>query len=259
MVRRANERFAKKASMRIIYGINPVVEALKMNARNVERVAVSEMRGDKQIGAVIKAAESAGVRVEALQMRRLDEAAGTPGHQGVVAFLKSPYPYRSFEELIRRWKGSKEPALILILDSIQDPQNLGALVRCAVSAGAHGIIIPKDRACEVTPAVVKASAGATEHAYIAREVNLTRVITELKAEGIWVAGLAVGSKETIYEADFKRDIALAIGGEGTGLRRLVREACDYCVSIPMYGGFDSLNASTAGAVTLFEARRQRRG
>jgi len=244
--------------MRIIYGINPVAEAVRVNAAGIESIAVSDVRSDKQIGEITKAARGAGVRVETRQQRKLDEAAGSPGHQGVVAFMRSPYGYRSLDELIARWKKSGESALILILDSIQDPQNLGALVRSAVAAGVHGIIIPKDRACEVTPAVVKASAGATEHARIARVVNLTAAIGTLKEEGLWVAGLAADGAQTVYDADFKCDMAIVVGAEGAGIRRLVREACDYCVSIPMAGVFDSLNASTAGAVALFEARRQRR-
>lgn len=248
-----------KAAMRIIYGINPVNEALKACAKDIELIVVSDERLDKQVMEIAKAAQQAGVRVEGRPVRKLDEAAEGAGHQGVVAYMKSPFRYRGLDEIIRRWKGSGESALILILDSIQDPQNLGALVRCAVAAGVHGIIIPKDRACEVTPAVVKASAGATEHAWICREVNLARTIGELKDAGLWIAGLAADGKEVVYDADFKRDIALVVGAEGAGLRRLVRESCDYCVNIPMAGQFDSLNASVAGAIALFEARRQRRG
>ncbi|MBI5886585.1 MAG: 23S rRNA (guanosine(2251)-2'-O)-methyltransferase RlmB [Deltaproteobacteria bacterium] len=245
--------------MRIIYGINPVAEALRVNAAGIDSIAISDVRSDKQLGEITKAARNAGVRVETRQARKLDEAALSPGHQGVVAFMRSAYAYRNLDELIGRWKKSGQSAFILILDSIQDPQNLGALVRSAVAAGAHGIIIPKDRAAEVTPAVVKASAGATEHACIARVVNITAAIAELKEEGVWVAGLAADSTKAVYDADFKGDTAVVVGAEGTGMRRLVAEACDYCVSIPMAGEFDSLNAATAGAIALFEAVRQRRG
>lgn len=246
--------------MRVIYGINPVAEALKARPTGIEKLLVSAGRTDKEIGGIMKAAASSGVRVETVQPKKLDEVAGTGGHQGVVACLSGQYPYRGLDEIITNWKKSGKPALILVLDSIQDPQNLGALIRSAVSAGAHGVVIPKDRACEVTPAVVKASAGATEHAncLIAREVNLVRAMEELKRVGVWTAGLDAACKAAIYDADLSGDIALVIGSEGAGLRRLVKEACDLCVSIPMQGGFDSLNASIAGAIALFEAGRQRR-
>lgn len=248
-----------KPATRIIYGINPVNEALKASAKDIELILVSDERLDKQVMEITKDAQRAGVRVEGRPLRKLDDVADTTGHQGVVACMKAPFRYRGLDEIIHRWKKSGETALILMLDSIQDPQNLGALIRCAVAAGAHGIIIPKDRACDVTPAVVKASAGATEHAWICREVNLVRAIGELKEAGLWIAGLAADGKDVIYDADFKRDITLVIGAEGAGLRRLVRETCDYCVNIPMAGKFDSLNASVAGAIALFEVRRQRRG
>jgi len=245
--------------MRIIYGINPVAEALKAKAPDVEAIAVSDARSDKQLGELTKAARAAGVRVETRKARALDEVAGTASHQGVVAFMRSAYAYRNLDELINRWKKSGKHAFILILDSIQDPQNLGALVRSAVAAGVHGIIIPKDRAVEVTPAAVKASAGATEHAWIVRVTNITAAIAQLKQEGVWVAGLSADGAQGLFDADFKGDIAVVVGAEGAGMRRLVSEACDFRLSIPMASDFDSLNASTAGAIALFEVVRQRRG
>lgn len=242
--------------MRIIYGINPVSEALKSGGA-VTRVLISNVRADKATTAIAELAKTKGVEVVKVPSEELERTAGTPRHQGVAAVLTDPYRYREIDDIIKAWRASGESALILILDSIQDPQNLGSLIRTSVAAGVHGIIIPKDRACEVTPTVVKASAGATEHALIAREVNLSRAIEILKAENIWVAGIEADSKEDIYTADLDRDLALIVGSEGKGIRRLVKENCDFCVSIPMAGKINSLNAAQAGAVALFEARRQR--
>jgi 23S rRNA (guanosine2251-2'-O)-methyltransferase len=148
-------------------------------------------------------------------------------------------------------------AFFLVLDSIQDPQNMGSLVRTAHAAGVHGVIVPKDRQSSVTATVVKASAGATEHIPIARVTNLAQTLERLKKENVWVLAVETGCKEDIFTSELKRDLAIVIGSEGKGIRRLVRERCDFCVTIPMAGKVNSLNAAQAGAVALFEARRQR--
>ncbi|MBI5970681.1 MAG: 23S rRNA (guanosine(2251)-2'-O)-methyltransferase RlmB [Deltaproteobacteria bacterium] len=243
--------------MRVIYGINPVKEALKANPDRLNCIYVSVARRDKQIEAIIEAARGLGVEVKRTPAQEIDRVAGPVAHQGLCALLKDPFRYRGLDELISIWKGSGRPALFLILDSIQDPQNLGSLIRAADAAGAHGVIIPKDRACEVTPGVVKASAGATEHVPILREVNLSNVIASLKDAGVWVAAIEADSTESLYKTDLKGDIAFVIGSEGKGIRRLVREGCDFCVSIPSSGKLNSLNAAQAGAIALFEAVRQR--
>lgn len=242
--------------MRTIYGVNPVTEALRSGTR-IERVLVSESRADKTVSSIIKAASDKGIEVRSVPEDELRRLAKTEKHQGVAAILAGDFSYKDLEDLIHAWKDSKTQAFFLILDSIQDPQNLGSLVRTANAAGVHGIIIPKDRASEVTSTVVKTSAGATEVTPIARETNITRAIERLKEEGVWVAAIEAGCRDTIYSADLNRDLALVIGSEGRGIRRLVRESCDFCVSIPMYGEISSLNAAQAGAVALFEARRQR--
>lgn len=240
---------------RIIYGVNPVKEALKGRSGEVEKILVAEKRGGLE--EILDAAEKRGIKVERLPRKRLDLAAETPTHQGVVAFLSAGYRYAGLDELIRAWKRSGERAFFLVLDSIQDPQNMGSLVRTAHVAGAHGVIVPKDRSALVTPAVVKASAGATEHTPIARVTNIAKAIEELKDEGVWVLAVETGSEEDIFTADLKRDLAIVIGSEGKGIRRLVRERCDFSATIPMAGRVESLNAAVAGAVALFEARRQR--
>lgn len=242
--------------MRIVYGINPVLEALRSNGA-LERVVVSKDRKDRAAADVAAKARERKVDVVMVAREELDRLAGSTNHQGVVAVFAGEFVYSDMEDLIAVWKRSGESALFLVLDSIQDPQNLGSLVRTAHASGVHGVIIPKDRACEVTPVVVKASAGATEHTPIAREVNLVRAIERLKAEGVWAAAVEADCKDNIYRSDLDRDLAIVVGSEGKGIRRLVRESCELCVSIPMAGVVNSLNAAQAGAVALFEARRQR--
>ncbi|MEE9615091.1 MAG: 23S rRNA (guanosine(2251)-2'-O)-methyltransferase RlmB [Thermodesulfobacteriota bacterium] len=251
---------------RLVYGINPVREALRGrggrgakggSGGEVEKVVVSEGRCGRAAEEILKDAASKGIKVERVARKALDTLAGTQKHQGVLATLRGEYPYRDIEDLLSAWKESGTRAFFLVLDSIQDPQNLGSLVRTAHAAGVHGVITPKDRSAEVTAAVVKASAGATEHTRVARVTNLADALKRLKEEGVWVVGVEADSEEDIFTADLDRDLALVIGSEGKGIRRLVRERCDFCVSIPMAGRINSLNAAQAGAVALFEAKRQR--
>lgn len=245
--------------MRIVYGINPVREAVaaeRGGRGSIEKILLAEGRGGAA-REIISAAGAAGIRVEKVPAEELKKLTGTPKHQGVVAILSGGFSYRTIEDLIKGWKKSGEPAFFLILDSVQDPRNLGSLIRTAYAAGVHGVVIPRDRSAEVTPTVVKASAGATEHAPIARETNIVRVVNILKENNVWVAAVEADAPETIYTTDLTGDIAVVIGSEGAGIRRLVRESCDFSVSIPMARKFNSLNAAQAGAVTLFEVRRQR--
>ncbi|MBI5344156.1 MAG: 23S rRNA (guanosine(2251)-2'-O)-methyltransferase RlmB [Deltaproteobacteria bacterium] len=243
--------------MRVIYGINPVREALK-GTSPIEKILISSERSDRVIADIIRDAESAGVPVERAGKALLDRTAGGDNHQGAVAVFSEGFIYSDMDRLISAWKKSGHKAFFLILDSIQDPQNLGSLIRAAVAAGVHGVIIPKDRATAVTPSVVKTSAGATAHAMIARETNLVRTIERLKEEQVWVTAIEADAKEEIYSANLQSDIALVIGSEGKGIRRLVREKCDLEASIPASGGINSLNAAQAGVVAMFEAVRQRR-
>lgn len=243
--------------MRVIYGINPVLEAIKSGSSHIETVLLSAKRAGKAAESIIRAAGLKGIRIQRVESDALSKTSGTDAHQGVCAVISGGFSYVDIDGIIARWKADAGNAFILVLDSVQDPQNLGSLIRAACGAGVHGIIIPKDRACEVTPAVVKASAGATEHVKIARETNICRAIERLKKENIWVAAVTADAKESIFSFDLKRDIAVVIGGEASGIRRLVKETCDFSLSIPLKGKLNSLNAAQAGVVAMFEVVRQR--
>lgn len=227
----------------VIYGVRPVVEALKSRRRKVFEVL--DAVGDE---GVKKAA--GGVPVRKVSRSRVEELARGGVHQGVAARV-GPYPYSGLEEVL-----SGPDPLVLVLDGVTDPRNLGAVLRAADGAGASGVVIPKDRAVGVTPVAVKASAGASEHARVARVTNLRRAIDRMKEAGLWVyAAEAGGTSHT--GLDLSGPVALVLGSEGRGVRRLVREGCDGAVSVPMLGAVESLNVSVAAAVLLYEARRQR--
>lgn len=232
----------------IVYGVRPAIEALRSKRREVYEVLDSV--GDEEV-----ASEAAirGVSVKRVPRGRIEELARGGVHQGVVARV-GPYPYSGLEELL----AAPDP-LVVVLDGVTDPRNLGAVLRVADGAGASGVVIPKDRAVGVTPVVVKASAGASEHVPVARETNLRRAVEKMKQAGVWTyaaEGEAAGA--TSYtDLDLSGPVAFVLGSEGRGVRRLVREACDAIVSVPMNGVVSSLNVSVAAAVLLFEARRQR--
>lgn len=228
-----------------VYGIRPVVEALGSGRRRVFEV-IDAVGNEK----VAKAAAARGVEVKRASRQRVEELAGGGVHQGVVARVES-YPYSGLEEIL----SSREP-LVVVLDGVTDPRNLGAVLRAADGAGASGVVIPKDRAVGVTAAAVKASAGASEHVRVARETNLRRAVDTMQRKGLWV--YAAGAGGTPYaELDLAGDVAFVLGSEGKGVRRLVREGCDGTVSIPMLGVVETLNVSVASAVLLYEARRRR--
>jgi 23S rRNA (guanosine2251-2'-O)-methyltransferase len=229
----------------MIYGIRPVIEALKSGRRKV--FEIFDAVGDEEVA---NAASTRGVEIKRVSRQRVDELARGGVHQGVVARVE-PYPYSGLEEIL----ASPEP-LILVLDGVTDPRNLGAVLRAADGVGTSGVVVPKDRAAGVTAAAVKASAGASEYVRVARETNLRRAIEKMKEAGLWVyAADAAGTPYT--ELDLAGPIGLVFGSEGRGVRRLVREACDGEVSIPMLGNIGSLNISVAAAVLLYEVRRQR--
>ena len=227
----------------IIYGIRPVVEALKSRRRRVSEVLDSTGSGE-----VSSAAGSVPIRKA--QRSRVDELARGGVHQGVVARVES-YPYSSLEEIL----AAPQP-LVLVLDGVTDPRNLGAVLRAADGAGASGVVIPKDKAVGVTAAAVKASAGASEHVRVARVTNLRRAVDSLKAANIWIYAAEAGGTD-YAKLDLAGPTAFVLGSEGRGVRRLVREACDGTVSVPMLGAVSSLNVSVAAAVLAYEARRQR--
>ena len=227
----------------IIYGIRPVVEALKGRRRRVIEVLDSTDSAE-----VFSAA--GGVPVRWVQRSRVDELARGGVHQGVVARVEA-YPYSGLEEIL----ATPRP-LVLVLDGVTDPRNLGAVLRAADGVGASGVVIPKDKAVGVTAAAVKASAGASEHVRVARVTNLRRAVDALKAAHVWVYAAEAGGSD-YAKLDLAGPVAFVLGSEGRGVRRLVREACDGDVSVPMLGAVSSLNVSVAAAVLAYEARRQR--
>lgn len=244
--------------MELIYGVNPVRESLRGSLRRPLELFVVRGGHSPRLQELLREAEGAGVPVRLRDRDDLDRLAGTPHHQGAVLRVEL-FAYASLEELLARWRRSGARAFFLLLDGITDPHNLGALLRSAEAAGCHGVVIPKDRACPVTPAADKAAAGALAHIPLCRVTNLSRAIEELKSEGVWVFGLAGGDgAASLYDADLTGDVALVVGSEGGGLRPNVRRHCDGILAIPMHGGVSSLNASVAGAVALFEGVRQRR-
>ena len=236
----------------IVYGINPVLEALR--AGRVRRVRVSG-RGDRRIEEALALARRMRLPVEHVDPQVLDRVSRGGVHQGIAADLDPPS-----DVTVREIVAAAEPhaPLVVVLDSVEDPHNVGAIVRTADAAGCHGIVRQARRAASLDGAAAKASAGAVAHVRIATVVNIARAIEELKELGVWTVGLEGSADASYDEADLTLPTALVLGAEGTGLRRLVRERCDRLVSIPMFGSVSSLNVSVAAGVALFEAARQRR-
>jgi 23S rRNA (guanosine2251-2'-O)-methyltransferase len=230
-----------------LYGRNSVREALRAGRRRFQRLLVATDVGD-----ILELARRSRVSVEMVDRHRLDTLV-EGHHQGVVADVE-PFDYASSADLL-----DLESPLILVLDSLQDPQNFGTLLRTAQAVGVDGVLIPEHRAVGVTPAVSNASAGAVEHLRVARATNLVRALEQLKARGVWAYGLTIDAQQSFWQADLRGPLALVVGSEGSGLGRLVRETCDLLLRIPMAErSIQSLNASVAGSLVLYEAFRQRR-
>jgi 23S rRNA (guanosine2251-2'-O)-methyltransferase len=236
----------------IIYGLNPVLEALR--AGRVRRVRIAS-RGDKRIDEALALARARHVPVDRVDDAALDRAARGGVHQGIVAELDALRDY-SVEQLVAA--AAPEAALLVVLDGIEDPHNLGAIIRTVDAAGAHGVIRQSRHAASLDGITAKASAGAVSHVRIATVVNIARALEELKEAGVWTVGFAGDARESYDVVDFSLPTALVVGAEGEGLRRLVRERCDRLVHIPMRGAVSSLNVSVATGAALFEASRQRR-
>ena len=236
----------------IIFGINPVVEALR--AGRVRRVRIGG-RADKRIDEVVDLARRQGVTIERVDSSALERAARGGAHQGIVAELEPARDY-SVQELVAA--AAPEAPLLVVLDGIEDPHNIGAVLRAVDAAGSHGVVRQARHAAPLDGVAMKASAGAAAHVRIATVVNIARALEELKDAGVWTVGLAGDATERYDEIDFTLPSAIVLGAEGSGLRRLVRDRCDRLVSIPMRGSVSSLNVSVAAGITLFEAIRQRR-
>jgi 23S rRNA (guanosine2251-2'-O)-methyltransferase len=239
----------------IIYGINAVGEALKSRGRGFEYVGVSRERHDQRVQRIVEECRRVGVAVRFLPRPDVDRLAGNSAHQGVVA-VASAKKYGDMEDILAHKRGAH--ALVVVLDGVEDPHNLGAIIRTADGAGADGVLIPERRAAGVTATVAKASAGAVEHLPIAKITNVARALEDLKKRNVWTVGLDERGPQTYDALDYKMDCALVLGAEGKGLHELVRKRCDFLVSIPMAGRVPSLNVSVAAAVVLYEIARQRR-
>ncbi len=244
--------------MDVLYGLHPVEEALKAGKRRFDHVLVARERRDARLESLVALCRQRKVRVFEQPREQLTVAAKTSEHQGVIA-LVHPQEFLALEDLFApAGENASAPRLILALDGVEDPQNLGALLRVADGAGVDGVVLTERRSAPLSPVAVKASAGAAEHLRIARVVNLVRSLEELKRQNLWIVGLDERGESDYDRFDLTGNLVVVLGREGAGLHDLVRRTCDHLLRIPMAGGVNSLNVSAAGAVVLYEAARQRR-
>ncbi|HEY5682361.1 MAG TPA: 23S rRNA (guanosine(2251)-2'-O)-methyltransferase RlmB [Sulfuricaulis sp.] len=239
-----------------ICGVHAVLAALKTNPDHVEEIWISDTRGDKRIAAVLDAARAARVKIHKSPRAALDRLADGVKHQGVVARVRAT-PVRKEQDLESFLADLPALPLLLVLDGVQDPHNLGACLRSADAAGAHAVIVPREHSAPLSAVARRAASGAAETIPVFQVVNLARTLRELKQAGLWLAGASQETDTDIFHADLRRPLALVLGGEGKGLRRLTQEVCDMLVRIPMAGTVESLNVSVAAGICLFEAVRQR--
>lgn len=241
--------------MEVIYGIHAVEEALRSRGRAFEYVAVARDRKDAKLQRIVDACREAGVALRFEGRDQLTRIARSQTHQGVVA-VAAQKKYDDLEAILTTKRG--QYSFVIVLDGVEDPHNLGAVLRTADAAGVDGVVIPERRAVGVNATVVKASAGASEHVPVAKVTNIARTLEEIKERNIWTVGLDERGTQTYDQVDYKMDCAIVLGAEGHGLHELVRKKCDFLVSIPMLGKVSSLNVSVAGAVVMYEVARQRR-
>ena len=239
----------------IIEGRNAVIEALRTETA-IDKIYIAKGETDKTLGHIASKARAAGIVVVDADRRKLDNMSCTHAHQGVIA-LAAVREYVSVEDILADAAAKNEKPLLVVCDEISDPHNLGAIIRTAYCAGAHGVVIPKRRSAGLTSVVAKTSAGAVSHMKVARVPNIPSLLKDLKKQGVWVFGTAANGTTGLYDADLKGPAAIVIGNEGQGMSRLVSDSCDFKVSIPMKGSISSLNASAAAAIMLYEAVRQR--
>ena len=242
---------ARRSSL--IYGLLPVFELLRAHPHRIDRIAIAEGAREHRLREIIERARENGIRIERLPRESFNRVAGDVNHQGVVAYAAAA-DYISADEIL---DDASEIPLFVLLDGVEDPRNLGAILRTVECAGASGVFIPERRAAGLTETVAKSAAGATEYVKVAKVQNLNRLIDELKERNIWVVGTGGDAEKDYTEWDWCQPTALILGGEGSGLHRLTAEKCDILVKIPMFGKIESLNVSVAAGVILFEARRQR--
>jgi 23S rRNA (guanosine2251-2'-O)-methyltransferase len=245
-------------SEQLVYGLHAVYALLTHSHRKVNRLFVAQERNDKRLLDILEKAEQNDLPIEKLSIQKMNQRFPDFAHQGVVASSTSMPEYNE-SDLIPLLQSSKKPCLILILDGVTDPHNLGACLRSADATGVDFIVIPKDKSAAITPVVSKVACGAAESVPLIRVTNLVRAMELLKAEGVWIYGAAGEAVSSLYEMQCTGAIAIALGAEGEGLRRLTREHCDGLFSLPMLGTVESLNVSVATGVSLYEAVRQRKG
>ena len=243
-----------KMKNKVIFGFHAVTSRLRHEASSVEELYVDAERSDRRMQDLLKVAKAAGVRIIQADGARLDMMVGTRRHQGVVAMAAPVSLARNLDELLDAIEGAP---LLLVLDGITDPHNLGACLRVADSVGAHAVIAPKDRAVGINATVQKVASGAAETVPYITVTNLARTLRQLQERDIWVVGTTDDAEESLYEPDYSGGVAFVMGSEGEGIRRLTRENCDQLVAIPMFGSVESLNISVASGICLYEARRQR--
>lgn len=238
-----------------IEGRNSVLEALRAN-RTINKILIAKGNKEGSIKQIIAIAKEKNIVLQEVEKQKLDKMSDTKAHQGVVAYV-SPIEYVDVSDILEEAKRKNEPPFIIILDEIEDPHNFGAILRTANAVGAHGVIIPKRRAAQISTIVSKASAGAIEYVKVARVSNIANTIDYLKENNIWVYGIEASGQSKFYETDLKGAIALVIGSEGAGIGKLITNKCDFLLNIPMKGEITSLNASVAGAVVMYEVLKQR--
>lgn len=237
-----------------IYGKNPVVEAMEAG-HEINKMLVLEGSKDRNLQKVVEMAKQRKIMLQFVERKMLDKIVEGENHQGVIAYV-SPYEYYEVEDILKIASDKGEPAFLIICDEITDPHNLGSIIRTANAVGAHGVIIPKRRSAAINQTVVKTSCGAVEYVPVARVTNITQTIKLLKEKGVWIVGTEMGAP-LYYESNLTGNIAIVIGNEGDGIGRLVKETCDFMISLPMMGQVSSLNASVAASVVMYEVVRQR--
>jgi 23S rRNA (guanosine2251-2'-O)-methyltransferase len=243
------------SELRHVFGFHAVTARLRAQPESVRAIYLAAARRDHRARDLVERAEAAGVAVHAVDDDRLDALSGHGRHQGVVAIVSAESRLRTLGEIL---EDLSEAALLLVLDGITDPHNLGACLRSADAFGVHAVIVPKDRAVGVNATVAKAASGAAETVPVISVTNLARTLRELKERGVWLMGADASGSESLFDADLSGPIAWVLGAEGTGLRRLTRESCDRLIRIPLLGSVSSLNVSVAAGICLFATRRQRR-
>ncbi len=240
-----------------VEGRNPVLEALKAG-REIEELLILKSAHGKVMDQIVTLAQKKRAKVTKVEKNKLDSMADSYSHQGVIAIAK-PLSYWNLDKMIESAKQKSNSPLFIILDELKDPHNFGSILRTADAAGADGVIIPKRRSVSFSPVVAKSSAGAIEYVPVAQVTNIARCIDKLKEKGFWICGADIDTTQTCYQANLKGALGVVIGSEGSGMRRLVKEKCDFLVKLPMKGNVDSLNASVAAGVLIYECLRQREG